>query len=440
VFAPFNRQGTGASSQRAVLALLTGLACFISLPSMLTQVVAPALADTIPLETDGGAYSLPVLIDNAITLKFVLDTGASDVLIPGDVVSTLIRAGAVEKKDFIGTGTYTLADGSKLPSARFIIRELKVGGNVVKNVTASVAPVQGTPLLGQSFLSKLPRWTIDYKQHVLIVADTPASAVAPKAAAPSKPPKRIPGDQFFDAVAADERGDPATALRLLRPLAERGDALAQVYIGTMYERGDGVPQDLAEALRWYRKAAEQGEATAETKLGSMYFDGKGIPQDYAAAATWYRKAANQGDADAENNLGSMYFNGSGVPKDHAEAMSWYRKAAQQGNAYGQFNVGRLYTLGDGVPQDHAEAAKWYRKAAEQGYAKAQMVLGGMYVKGQGLPEDYVRAHMWVNIAASRSSDKDTRDQCIQLRELVARLMSPAQIAEAQRLAQEWKPK
>ena len=91
---------------------------------------------------------------------------------------------------------------------------------------------------------------------------------------------------FNDGVAAYERGDYATALRLWRPLAEEGDALAQYNLGLMYGKGEGVPQDDAEAVKWYRLAAEQGFAKAQLNLGFMYARGRGVPQDDAEAVKW----------------------------------------------------------------------------------------------------------------------------------------------------------
>ncbi len=83
---------------------------------------------------------------------------------------------------------------------------------------------------------------------------------------------------FEDAVSAYERGDYATALREFRVLAEQGLAEAQNNLGTMYGKGEGVPQDYAEAVKWYRRAAEQGLAQAQTNLGVMHFTGRGFPQ------------------------------------------------------------------------------------------------------------------------------------------------------------------
>ena len=74
---------------------------------------------------------------------------------------------------------------------------------------------------------------------------------------------------FEDGIAAYGRGDFPAALRLIRPLAERGHASARAALGVMYGAGRGVPQDDAEALRWYRLAAEEGEALAQFNLGVM---------------------------------------------------------------------------------------------------------------------------------------------------------------------------
>ena len=135
----------------------------------------------------------------------------------------------------------------------------------------------------------------------------------------------------------------------------------------------------------------------------------------------------------------MYTQGKGVPRDYAQALVWYRKAADQGDALAQFSLGLVYDNGQGVPQDFAQAVVWYRKAADQGEARAQINLGVMYEKGQGVPQDYAQAHMWRNIAASQRENAEDRDLAAKNRDLVAAKMTPDQIAEAQRLAREWKP-
>ena len=112
---------------------------------------------------------MPVTIHGEITLNFMIDSGASDLHIPADVVSTLIRTGSLGSADFLGEERYKLADGSIVPSQTFNIRALKVANRVVQNVKGSVASVKGSLLLGQSFLSRFNSWSIDNKRQMLIL-------------------------------------------------------------------------------------------------------------------------------------------------------------------------------------------------------------------------------------------------------------------------------
>ena len=137
---------------------------------------------------------------------------------------------------------------------------------------------------------------------------------------------------FEEAIDANARGDYAKALRLIRPLANDGDASCQFNLGLMYMTGHGVQQDDTAAALWFRKAAEQGYALAQANLGVFYRDGRGVTRDFTEATMWFRKAADQGDAVGEYLLGYQYANGIGVPLDYGEAMVWFRKAAEQGHA------------------------------------------------------------------------------------------------------------
>jgi TPR repeat protein len=145
--------------------------------------------------------------------------------------------------------------------------------------------------------------------------------------------------ELEDSLAAAKRGDYATALQLVQPLAKRGDVAAQFMLGGMFDTGKGVPQDPVQAAFWYRKAADQGAPLAQFSLGMMYYTGEGIPQDYSQAAAWLRKAADQGNSDAEHALGVLYDSGKGVRKDSTQAALWYRKAAEQGDVEAQHSLG-----------------------------------------------------------------------------------------------------
>jgi clan AA aspartic protease (TIGR02281 family) len=123
----------------------------------------------VPMLQEGGVYKIPILINNNITLNFIVDSGATDVTIPADVVTTLIRAGTITQADFIGARTYTLADGSTTSLRTFHIRSLKVGDIVLEDVTCSVANEAGDLLLGQSFLGRFKSWSIDNTKHTLVL-------------------------------------------------------------------------------------------------------------------------------------------------------------------------------------------------------------------------------------------------------------------------------
>jgi hypothetical protein len=125
--------------------------------------------------------------------------------------------------------------------------------------------------------------------------------------------------------------------------------------------------------------------------------------------------------------------------DFTAAKAMLRALADRGVPEAQYELGYMYYAGLGVPQDYVAASKWYEMAADRGFAEAQHDLGIMYLDGQGVTEDYVRAHMWLNLAASQLSDKDGRAAAVQARDFVASKMTAAEIAEAQRLAREWRP-
>jgi uncharacterized protein len=121
--------------------------------------------------------------------------------------------------------------------------------------------------------------------------------------------------------------------------------------------------------------------------------------------------------------------------DYATAQRLFRSLADQGDAVAQYRLGLMYQGGLGVPEDYASAAMWFRRAADQGLKTAQWDLGLMYENGFGVQRDYVQAHMWYNLSAAQGWGAASFG-----RTKLERAMTPAQIAEAQRLARDWKPR
>lgn len=173
-------QNTGNSSSNSPPPLVQS--AIVTAPAVVPASVPKARPNAavteVPLEDDNGTFVVPVTINDAIALKFTIDSGASDVTIPSDVASTLVRAGTISEGDYIGSGTAVLADGSEIPSPEFKIRSLRVGGLVLHDVTATITGDRGSLLLGQSFLTRLQNWSIDNKRHVLILNPERSSVIA----------------------------------------------------------------------------------------------------------------------------------------------------------------------------------------------------------------------------------------------------------------------
>jgi clan AA aspartic protease (TIGR02281 family) len=130
----------------------------------------PAQHNEIALEAgEGGGWRLPVLINQNLSVPFVLDTGAFAVQIPADVYSVMQRQGTIKPEDARGTVPVVMADGSTHSEPKFLLRNLKVGDRTLTDVLATVSPTGTDPLLGQSFLDRLGRYTIDNQRHVLIL-------------------------------------------------------------------------------------------------------------------------------------------------------------------------------------------------------------------------------------------------------------------------------
>jgi TPR repeat protein len=231
-------------------------------------------------------------------------------------------------------------------------------------------------------------------------------------------------ETYKDALLAYETGDLATALRLYRSLAERGDIRAQQGLGRMYARGEGVERNPAEASKWFHKASDARNALKAYNSG-----------DFAAALRVFRPMADQGQVLGEYILGLMYANGQGMPEDYAEALKWLQKAADKGETKAQFSVGVIYFKGLGIPKNYAEASKWYQRAADQGNAAAQFNLGQMYNRGQGVTANPVTAYMLFELAAANGIKA-----AVEARDNLTKSLSPAQILDAQKLAHDWKPK
>ena len=198
--------------------------------------------------------------------------------------------------------------------------------------------------------------------------------------------------------------------------------------------------DHSARFKTLQQAASRGDVSAQFELAAAYDRGFGVPRDVAEAAKWYRKAAEQGHSESQNSLGSLYQSGEGVPKDNAEAVKWYRKAAEQGLPIAKNNIAYMYDLGLGVPKDNQLAAKLYGEAAELGEVRAMLNLGVLYVQGQGVEKNHVEAYKWLDLArfySQRSEDMQLKWRSRGALDELTKMMTPSQIEEGKKRSQDW---
>ncbi len=293
-------------------------------------------------------------------------------------------------------------------------------------------------------------------------------------------------DGFNKGRMAYNKHDYETALREWQPLAERGNAEAQSSLGTIYYNGEGVKQDYNQALKWYSLAAHQGHPEAQYILAGMYTLGQGIQKNFIIAYMWLNLAilngielatstrnhiattmspvqiteaekltqewlfnykqehakvqATMNEAQAYNDSHDVSnhsdeFNKGKVAYDKGDyktALREWQPLAQRGNAEAQLYLGRIYYNGMGVSQDYQQAIKWFSLASEQGHTVAQIALAFAYYDGNGVAKNIVLTQMWFNVAASNGGK-----EIASLRDKFATEMTPEQIAEAEKLTQEW---
>jgi TPR repeat protein len=247
-----------------------------------------------------------------------------------------------------------------------------------------------------------------------------------------------------------------TDIEKLSARAKQGDVASQVKLGQMYRWGvmvmpDGsrVEKNLVEAVRWLKEIAKRPDLHAKAMLAGIYSSYDYDQRDDAAAALLFAEIARSDDPDkelvkaAQYQLGMLLYqectgylisldcgtNKTSPFKNYQSAAHWFEFAAKQGDRDAKFQLATMYEHGRGVPEDFMEATKLYQAAAEAGEEEAPVMLGELYIRMQ----NFVSAHMWFNLAAA-----DNRYDAAERRDKVALRMTVVQIAEAQKLARDYR--
>jgi TPR repeat protein len=238
------------------------------------------------------------------------------------------------------------------------------------------------------------------------------------------------------------RFDETTPLDTVQAHAARGNSSALLELGERMLQGRGMAADSTEGLKLMHKSADAGYSQAWYDLGVVYANAMGVTIDMTRAMVYFHKGASAGNADCQCSLGLMYQAGEripgGVKADPAEARKWYRLAADQGHEEAIMHLGQLLMWGQGGPEDPEGGAKLFRQGSEAGNPEAQWSLGQCYLKGKGVAQDSVQAYGLFAAAAAGVSHPEQKKGMGDQKEMLGKALSKKQLAEGERLADEWK--
>ncbi len=219
-----------------------------------------------------------------------------------------------------------------------------------------------------------------------------------------------------EGLMAYDRTDYQTAMAELLPEAERGNALAQYKIGTLFDSARGVERNFATASIWFKRAAEQGHARAQLEMARRYCEWRNTDQDCRESLHWLQLSALQGNPEAEFLLYQLHAHGWKLFPDRTQATAWLEKAAGHGSraAQAELELQRARTEIERAmalfkQANFMGALPGLTSAADAGYAPAQAALGEIYFLGEApfIKEDEARSRYWWELAA-RQEDPDAQ--------------------------------
>lgn len=162
------------------------------------------------------------------------------------------------------------------------------------------------------------------------------------------------------------QADPAGGVEMLRVAAEWEIPVAEYDLAQALQHGVGGDPDPVEAMQWFERAADHGHPGADWSLGMAHVTGLGRPRDSSLAVDHFRKAAEGGDANGMTSLAVMYATGDGVPRDPVKAYSLYQQGADAGNPHALRGMAVMHMQGEGVERDLVRARVLYLQAVAEG--------------------------------------------------------------------------
>ena len=243
---------------------------------------------TVKMKRKSGVYYIPCVI-NGVKKDFIFDTGATKTSLSQEFANELLAKQALTRNDFKGTTQTRNANGVVDNNATVILKEVKVGNRLLKNVEAIIAVSQKAPLLlGLNVIDLLGDWTM--RKGYLILHDYYGESVKDE-----KPQYISPADiTYIDSddstIYTTPEAESDGSQPSLRVRAYKGDPEAQYQLGMIYLKGVGTDANPKFAVEWLRMAATQGHLAAHLAIADCYTYGWGVEVDEEKAEYWRNKS------------------------------------------------------------------------------------------------------------------------------------------------------
>ena len=413
----------------------------------------------IEMEYDNGVYYVPCKV-NGIPMKFIFDTGASDVTISLTEARFLFKQGVLKNTDIKESVKYQLANGNIQEGTKIIIREINIDGIILNDIEASIVHELNAPLLlGQSAIYKLGKIQLDgsklkinskYEtdsQEFLNIDFTKNYNEYNNVIELKLLPIDEKGiiDVLFDLEDFTKDNNHFLKEFNFEKKIVRFDKDGDIYAISLSIKSNDINTEFNDLTKVitdkYGERSEYGDNSILwkktyynifiTKINNNeifilcinkkypFVVSNGIvenkdnqtesendttdksnPTDLSTFDL-NKKLAEQGDPDAQKQLGTLYFLGEGTSINKEKAFYWFKKCAEQGKPFVQYLLAEMYFKGEGTLRDTKQAFYWSNKGAEQGDPDAQSLLGKLYFSGEGTSINIEKAFYWFKKSAEQ---------------------------------------
>lgn len=199
----------------------------------------------------------------------------------------------------------------------------------------------------------------------------------------------------------NRKGERSEALKYLKRSALLGNPQANILLGLMYYRGEGVIKDKEQAKRYMIEASRKDRKFSHHNLGVILWHENNVK----AAVSKLEIAAEEGLSVSQHLLGGFYLKGEKVEKDISKSIYYLKKASDNKQSRASYLLGMIYLKEQYSNVNKKLAEKYFKTAAELGHVRGMYNLATMYFYGEGIAVNKDMAKYWYRKAANNGHDK-----------------------------------